>query len=448
MLLHRKYELYQDTINRLYPFQYSDLERNKKNICQIFFCTFQVTDACNLKCSYCYQINKGNHVMSLDVAKKFIDLLLDNDIMTQQYVDTKKSTAITLDMIGGEPFLQIELIDQICDYFYTQAIIKNHPWQYNWKISITSNGTLYFLPEVQNFIKKWHKFLALSISIDGNKELHDTCRVFPDGSGSYDIAIKAVHHYMEQYHEHMGSKMTLSPMNVQYTAKAVISLINEGYKHIHLNCVYEKGWTYEHAKILYQQLKQLANYILINNLEDQVDVDMFNRDNFIPLPITEDQNWCGGNGKMIAVDWKGDIFPCLRYMESSLGNDVPPIIIGNVNQGLLYNEQCKKYSKELKALNRINQSTEKCINCSIAKGCGWCQAYNYQDSCGILNHRATYICCMHKAEALGTCYFFNLLYQKHQINLRQKLWLEDSECLKIISSEELELLKLLSYEKK
>lgn len=38
--------------------------------------TFQVTDACNLACTYCYQTNKGTRVMSFETAKMFVDLLL------------------------------------------------------------------------------------------------------------------------------------------------------------------------------------------------------------------------------------------------------------------------------------------------------------------------------------------------------------------------------------
>ena len=41
--------------------------------------TFQVTDACNLACKYCYQINKGHRKMSFEVAKKFIDLILSGE---------------------------------------------------------------------------------------------------------------------------------------------------------------------------------------------------------------------------------------------------------------------------------------------------------------------------------------------------------------------------------
>lgn len=50
-------------------------------------------------------------------------------------------------------------------------------------------------PEVQRFLDKWAKHLSLSISIDGDKQLHDSCRVFPDGSGSYDLAIAAAKDY-------------------------------------------------------------------------------------------------------------------------------------------------------------------------------------------------------------------------------------------------------------
>ena len=49
--------------------------------------------------------------MPLEVAQKFIDMLLENDKNTQQYIDTRHSDAIILEFIGGEPFLEVELID-------------------------------------------------------------------------------------------------------------------------------------------------------------------------------------------------------------------------------------------------------------------------------------------------------------------------------------------------
>ena len=165
---------------------------------------------------------------------------------------------------------------------------------------------------------------------------------------------------------------------------------------------------------------------------------------FKPKEITDDRNWCGGNGSMISVDWKGDIYPCIRYMESSLGPNIKPIVIGNINDGIMTNEKCRNCINQLKAVNRISQSTQECLECPIAEGCAWCQAYNYQDS-GDFNHRATYICIMHKARALANAYYWNLYYWKHKEAIRFKIWLSDEECLKIISKEELELLKALQY---
>ena len=407
--------------------------------------TFQLTDRCNLQCTYCYQINKGDHRMTLDIAKKFIDMLLDNNEYTRKYIDTVNKKAAILDFIGGEPFLEVELMDQIIDYFQEATIRKNHPWQYNFRVSISSNGTLYFNPEVQDFIKKHANHLSLGISVDGNKKLHDSCRVFPDGSGSYDIAIAAVHHFRDVFGGYMGSKMTLAPENIQYTCEAVISLIESGYKDINLNCVFEKGWTTEHATILYYQLKELADYILDNNLQDELSVSIFDQNMFCPKSLDDEQNWCGGNGQMIAVDYKGDIFPCVRYMESSLGPDVPPLIIGNVEDGIATTALCQACIKNLQSVNRLTQSTEECLNCSIAEGCAWCQAYNYQDSGGDINHRATYICIMHKARALANSYYYNRYYLQTDQKQRMKIWLEDEKALEIIPVEELALLKLLQY---
>ena len=53
---------------------------------------------------------------------------------------------------------------------------------------------LIFDDKVQAFIKK-NAWRSLSISIDGNKELHDSARLFPDGRGSYDMAHAAAEHY-------------------------------------------------------------------------------------------------------------------------------------------------------------------------------------------------------------------------------------------------------------
>ena len=79
-------------------------------------------------CSYCYQINKGKRKMSFEVAKKYVDLLLSGDKGFKEYgITPELSKGIITEFIGGEPFLEVELIDDICDYMYTRMTPTSVP---------------------------------------------------------------------------------------------------------------------------------------------------------------------------------------------------------------------------------------------------------------------------------------------------------------------------------
>lgn len=395
MIKFRENEEYGDSLNRYF---YEGNNKFTRNI------TFQITDDCNLCCSYCYQHNKGHHKMPFEVAKKLIDKILTNDKSINNYVKSENAIGIVLEFIGGEPFLEVDLIDKIIDYFIEKCIILHHPWIDRFRVSICSNGVLYFTPKVQEFIKKHQTHLSFTISIDGNKTLHDACRVFPDGTGSYDLAIKAAKHYRKYYDTILSSKMTLSPDNINFVFPALVNLWENEYNFIYCNCIYEKGWTIEHAKILYYELKKVADYLLNNHLERIKGTSILNLDLSQQKNISN-KNYCGGDGNMLAVDYKGDLYPCLRYMESSIGQNQSPYIIGNINDGIGYNQQTKDMITGLDVTYK-SQSPQECIDCPISSECGWCSALNYQEF-GTINKRTTYTCLMHKARVLANYYYQN-----------------------------------------
>ena len=92
-------------------------------------------------------------------------------------------------------------MDQIVEYFFDQMIQLNHPWLYYTVINISSNGVLYTNKKVQDFFQKYHFLCTFNISIDGNKELHDSCRIDQYGKGSYDQAMQAVKDYRLKYNK-------------------------------------------------------------------------------------------------------------------------------------------------------------------------------------------------------------------------------------------------------
>lgn len=436
----RKLEQWQDMIARLYPEITVNSSEDNKILSRTV--TFQVTNACSLCCKYCYQINKGKDRMSFDTAKSFIDLLLSGEKGFKEYINPEVSPAIVLEFIGGEPFLEVELIDKIVDYFREQTIELMHPWATNYCISICSNGVNYFDEKVQRFLNKNKNHMSFSITIDGNKELHDSCRVFPDGSGSYDIAVAGANDWMAKGN-YMGSKITIAPGNLNYLYDAIIHMVNLGYLDINANCVYEKGWTQEHAIEFYKQLKRIADYFIDNDLVEDIYCSLFVDTFFKPKEETDIQNWCGGVGLMLACDPKGDLYPCIRYMESSLGDSRTPLKIGDVSNGLGQTKCHMNCIQCLKNIDRRTQSTDECFYCPIGEGCSWCSANNYQET-GTPDKRVIHICEMHKARSLANVYFWNIYYKKNKLDKKFKMYCPKEWALKIISDDEYNMLLELS----
>ena len=283
----KQFEQYSDMIARLYPQEHGSSD--KRILSRTV--TFQVTDACNLDCTYCYQINKGTRVMKFETAKKLIDMLLTNDERLAGYVDDEISPAIIIEFIGGEPFLQVDLIEQICDYFVDKAIELNHKWAYNFAISICSNGVLYFDERVQRFLNKYKGKISFSITIDGNKELHDSCRVFPNGQPSYDLAVAGANDWIARGN-YMGSKITIAPENLPYLYGAILHMVELGYHDINANVVYENVWKPHHAKEYYKQLIKIADYFIDNNLVEDYFLALFDNGFFKPMDEEDNENWC------------------------------------------------------------------------------------------------------------------------------------------------------------
>ena len=136
--------------------------------------TFQVTDDCCLKCSYCYQTHKGHAMMTPETARKIVDLLFklyDED--KPNSIINHHTYGIILDFIGGEPLMNVETMSAALDYFIQECIKRNHIWLTNFRSSISSNGILYFEPQVQEFLNKYRPFLSYGVTIDGPKDVHD-----------------------------------------------------------------------------------------------------------------------------------------------------------------------------------------------------------------------------------------------------------------------------------
>lgn len=375
--------------------------------------TFIVTKDCQLACKYCYLVGKNTKErMSWKVAKQAIDYVLDHE------ADMNEESVIW-DFIGGEPFLEIDLIDKICDYLKVEMYRRKHHWFNSYRFSFSTNGINYGTEKVQNFIKKNHTHLSIGITIDGTKRKHDLNRIWKtaemeqgivpkpeDEHGSYDDVVKNIPLWLEQF-PGAGTKVTISSADIPYIKESVLHLYSLGIHEVNINCVFEDVWKEGDDKLFEEQLMQLADAIIDGGYYQDYACSFFTEQMGKPLDCNVDnQNWCGA-GRMLAIDAEGNFYPCTRFAQYSLRSK-KAWIIGNVRDGIDKNKL-----RPFLTLDRCTQSTQECIDCEVASGCAWCQGENYDAAdTPTIYQRSTAICKMHKARVRANNYYWNKLYRK------------------------------------
>lgn len=367
--------------------------------------TFIVTKDCQLACKYCYLVGKNTKErMSWEVAKLAIDYILDHE-------DEMKEESVVWDFIGGEPFLEIELIDKICDYLKVEMYRRNHHWFNSYRFSFSTNGINYHHESVQRFIKKNHDHLSVGITIDGTERKHDLNRIYKgDGRGSYADVARNIPLWLEQF-PNAATKVTISSEDIPYIKESVLHLYSLGIHEVNINCVFEDVWKKGDDLRFEEQLMQLADAIIDGDLYEDHACSFFVERLGKPLDcVTQNQNWCGA-GKMLAVDAAGNFYPCTRFAQYSLRSK-KAWMIGNIRDGIDKNKL-----RPFLTLDRCTQSTDECINCEVAEGCAWCQGENYDAAdTPTIYQRSMAICLMHKARVRANNYYWNRLFRKLELD--------------------------------
>ena len=378
--------------------------------------TFIVTKDCQLACKYCYLVGKNSKErMSWEVAKQAIDYILDHE-------KDFKEESVVWDFIGGEPFLEIDLIDKICDYIKIELFKRNHHWFNSYRFSFSTNGINYDTEKVQNFIKKNIDHLSIGITIDGTKQKHDLNRIWKTSDmqngimpkpeeerGSYNDVVRNIPLWLSQF-PNAGTKVTISSADIPYICDSVLHLYSLGIHEVNINCVFEDVW-HEGDDLRFEaQLLQLADAIIDGGYYNDYACSFYSEHIGKPMDsVLDNQNWCGA-GRMLAIDAAGNFYPCTRFAQYSL-REKKAWVIGNVHDGINKNRV-----RPFLTLDRCTQSRPECVDCEVASGCAWCQGENYDAAeSPTVYQRATAICKMHKARVRANNYYWNKLYRKLEL---------------------------------
>ncbi len=377
--------------------------------------SFTVTERCNLNCSYCYLPKKNSEkVMTFEVAKKALDYFLENS-------DFFSSPQVLLNFIGGEPLLNISLMDEITDYFKIETYKRNHRWFGNYKITFTTNGTELQNPQVINYIEKNRMCLYPAVSLDGVEEKHDNARKYKNGTGSYKDVLKNSKKLLELL-PYTTVKATFGTGDIKFFKESVMHFLDIGFPlhNIHANVAYEDIFSEGDDLEFEYQLKELADYLIENNIGSSQNCgNIFSKS--IGLPYTYEhlsKNWCNaGYGIIVGTD--GIFYPCIRFQEMAFKDSKRTREIGNIDYGINFDKL-----RPFRVLTLKNCSPKECLECTIASGCQMCTGHAVAESKGAtIFSRPTYICKMHKARVNANEYFWKKIEEKEKKEIKRDFYL-------------------------
>ena len=336
--------------------------------------TLQITQQCNLRCKYCVYSGSyktrthSNKSMSIDTAKEAIDFLIKHAIDSEE---------LNIGFYGGEPLLRFNFIKECIEYAEEKAEGKHVGFH------ITTNATLLKKEMIQFFEN--HNVI-LTISLDGNKESHDSNRVFAaDGCGTFDTVMENLERIKKLYPEYFDKilfntvidpKVDFSCTNSFFSnydlikdAHVSAGVINDNYSKnkIDLNEDFIVKWQYELFKLFLYKLNEISDKgvtKLQNVYFTSIKSRVFDRNIVSSKTIKAHPGGpCIPGIQRLFVSTDGTFYPCERVSESS-----EIMKIGNSKDGF---DLDKIYN--LLNIGKITQ--EKCKNCYAFHFCGLCAAF-------------------------------------------------------------------------
>ena len=168
-----------------------------------------VTNKCNLACTYCYEYGDDKIVdtdcgdkpslMSEETARQSVDFMLKQ---------SGSNKVAHLTFFGGETLLNFNVLKKTLAYAKERGAEVGKQVEF----SLTTNGTL-LKPAIIEWLAE--NRVGVTVSIDGPKEMQDEFRVFHNGRGSYDIMMPKVKELLRRHRTRpIGARVTLTKQNL------------------------------------------------------------------------------------------------------------------------------------------------------------------------------------------------------------------------------------------
>lgn len=150
---------------------------------------------CNFACTYCYEGEmKGKLYMSEETKKHLIAFAKGKFRENMKYLN--------VDFFGGEPLLSVNLIRSISEELKSFAQSKGASYTF----TLTTNGSLFKRGLAEELAGLG--LTGIKTTLDGSAEIHNGCRPFKTGKGSFDAIVKNIKETCEVVKIGIGGNFT------------------------------------------------------------------------------------------------------------------------------------------------------------------------------------------------------------------------------------------------
>ncbi|MEG2277309.1 MAG: anaerobic sulfatase maturase [Odoribacter sp.] len=338
---------------------------------------------CNLRCTYCYYLEKSNlypqHQHQYRMSDEVLELYIKNYIASQP----TENPRVVFAWQGGEPTL-------LGVDFFERAIELQQKYSDGRRIENTlqTNGMLIDEQWVRFF--KAHNFL-IGISIDGPQELHDAYRKNQLGKGSWKRVMQSIS-LLKKGGVRFNTLTVVNRLNAQYPIRVYKFLKEIGSEWIQFIPIQERKATdknqllqlvandYKEEAVVTQESilpKQWGDF-LIQIFDHWVREDVGKV--FVKQFDCALEAWCGYNptacvlsrscGDGLVMEHNGDVYACDHFV-------YPQFKLGNIKeqslQQMALSAEQSQFGKE-----KYEGLSAQCRNCKYLAACnGECPKHRF-----------------------------------------------------------------------
>lgn len=264
-----------------------------------------ITNACNLRCSYCY-INKNNGGMPMSIAEKTILNAIDQ---CRKY----NIPALFIKFAGGEPLTVWQNILRVIEF------AREHSGRAGIKatFSLLSNGTL-MREEVARYLAE--NRIAIAISLDGVESVNDKQRFYIDGRGSFSAVVRGIE-ILKQVNWKPSILITITDKNTgglrELTNFLLRNSLNFRYSLIRdCNQMSTRNLfaaSARYAEVLHRCFDDIEEWMLTKDWNFSVQFCDINLSRSVGRA-------CGTGENFVAVDYNGNIALCQMMFNEPIGD--------------------------------------------------------------------------------------------------------------------------------